>query len=104
MFPADDAQRDAPRRQISHKALILLLALAFPGTYHKEVHQFYCQLITATAVISRLESLIMLLEGFYVESEIPLLKFITMAVFHFVFFDLMVRVTPLPASSLTSPL
>ena len=104
MFPADDAQCNAPRRQIFHKALILLLSLAFPWTYHKEIHQLYCQLITAAAVISIFESLVMLLEGFYVEGEIPLLQFITMAVFHFDFLDLMVKVTPLLASSLTKPL
>ena len=104
MFPADDAQCNAPRRQIFHKALILLLTLAFPWTYHKKINQFYCQLITATTLISRLESLIMLFEGFYVESEIPLLNLVIVAVFHFVFLDLIVKVTPLLASSLTKPL
>jgi hypothetical protein len=104
MFPTDDAQRDAPRRQIFHKALILLLALAFPGTYHKEVHQLYRQLITAAAIISRLESLVMLFEGFNVEGEIPLLNLVIVVVFHFDFLDLMVKVTPLLASSLTKPL
>ena len=104
MFPTDDAQRDAPRRQIFHKALILLLALAFPGTYHKEVHQLYRQLITAAAIISCFETLVMLFEGFYVEGEIPLLNLVIVAVFHFVFLDLMVKVTPLLASSLAKPL
>jgi len=104
MFSADDPQCDAPRRQKFHKALILLLSLALPRTYHKEIHQFYRQLITATTVIGRFEPLVMLFEGFYVEGEIAFLKFITMAVFHFVFFDLMVKVTPLLASSLTKPL
>ncbi|WP_405321952.1 hypothetical protein [Methanobrevibacter thaueri] len=50
--------------------------MAFPRAYHKEVHQLYRQLITAAAVISCLESLVMLFEGFYVEGEIPLLYFI----------------------------
>ena len=104
MFSADDPQRDAPRCQIFNKALILLLSLAFPWTYHKEVHQLYRQLITAAAVISRLESLIMLLEGFYVEGEIPLLNLVIVVVFHFDFLDLIVKVTPLLASSLTKPL
>ena len=104
MFPADDAQCNAPRRQISRKALILLLALAFPWTYHKEIHQLYCQLIIAAAVKSRFETLVMLFEGFDVEGEIPLLNLVFVAVFHFVFLDLIVKVTPLLASSLTKPL
>ena len=104
MFPADNSQRDALRFQVIHKPAILLLTLAFPWTYHKEIHQLYCQLITAAAIISCLESLVMLFEGFYVEGEIAFLKFIAMAVFHFVFLDLMVKVTPLLASSFTKPL
>ena len=104
MFPADNSQRDALRFQVIHKPAILLLTLAFPWTYHKEIHQLYCQLITAAAVISRLESLIMLLEGFYVEGEIPLLNLVIVAVLHFVFLDIIFKVIPLLASSLTKPL
>ena len=104
MFSAYDPQCNAPRRQKFHKALILLLTLAFPWTYHKEIHQLYRQLITAAAVISCLESLIMLFEGLYVDGEIPLLNLVFVAVFHFVFLDLIVKVTPLLASSLTKPL
>ena len=104
MFSAYDPQCNAPRRQKFHKALILLLTLAFPWTYHKEIHQLYCQFITATAVISRFETLVMLFEGFDVESEIPLLNLVIVVVFHFDFLDLMVKVTPLLASSLAKPL
>ena len=104
MFSAYDPQCNAPRRQKFHKALILLLALAFPGAYYEEVHQRYRQLITAAAVISCLKSLVMLFEGFDVEGEIPLLNLVIVAVFHFVFLDLIVKVTPLLASSLINPL
>ena len=80
VFSTDNSQRDALRCQVVHKSPILLLALAFPRAYHKKVHQLYCQFITATAVISRLESGIMLFEGCYIHAEIAFLNLVRMLI------------------------